>query len=230
MATVKRIVCLANSRKPGGRCVAGIELSKGERVGWVRPVSGRKGQEVWLSERRYEDKSDPRVLDVVKVPLREARPKNHQRENWLVDSSTYWEKVGRFGWKDLKSLADEPGPLWINGYSTQRGINDKVPLARISEVQDSLRLIRVDGLVLSVSTQTGFGKPRKRVHAEFMYAGEKYRLWVTDPEYEEEYKAKPNGDYKIGKSFLTVSLTEPFEDGCFKLVAAIIEHAELPKE
>jgi len=39
MATVKRIVCLANSRKPNGRCVAGVELSGGRPVAWIRPVS-----------------------------------------------------------------------------------------------------------------------------------------------------------------------------------------------
>ena len=32
MATVKRIVCLANSRKLSGRCVAGKELSSGRHV------------------------------------------------------------------------------------------------------------------------------------------------------------------------------------------------------
>ena len=33
MPTVKRIVCLANSRKLTGRCVAGKELLEGNRLG-----------------------------------------------------------------------------------------------------------------------------------------------------------------------------------------------------
>jgi hypothetical protein len=43
MATplVKRIVCLANSRKMSGRCLAGRELINGLPGGWVRPVSAR---------------------------------------------------------------------------------------------------------------------------------------------------------------------------------------------
>ena len=46
MPTVKRIVCLANSRKLHGRCVAGREWD-GDRVGpWLRPVSARAGQAV----------------------------------------------------------------------------------------------------------------------------------------------------------------------------------------
>jgi len=46
MATVKRLVCLANSRKLSGRCVAGRELSGGRPIGWVRPVSARENEEV----------------------------------------------------------------------------------------------------------------------------------------------------------------------------------------
>ncbi len=85
MATVKRIVCLANSRKLNGRCVAGVELSGGERVGWIRPVSAREHGEVSEYERQYEDGSDPRVLDIMDVPLLETLPKGCQQENWLLD-------------------------------------------------------------------------------------------------------------------------------------------------
>ena len=52
-----------------------------------------------------------------------------------------------------------------------------------------------------------------------------YHLWVTDPGYEREYLLKPDGDYEIGETFLTVSLGEPLNDYCYKLVAAIIERA-----
>ena len=88
MRGVKRVVCLANSRKLAGRCVAGRKWIDGRPGGWIRPVSNRENQEVSEYERQYEDGSDPRVLDIVDVPLLEPRPLDHQTENWLLDPIT----------------------------------------------------------------------------------------------------------------------------------------------
>ena len=95
MPIVKRIACLANSRKLGGRCVAGKEWLRGKAGPWVRPVSDRPDQDVSECERQYPDGSDPRVLDVIDVPLLKPRPKACQTENWLLDPNAYWEPAGR---------------------------------------------------------------------------------------------------------------------------------------
>jgi hypothetical protein len=230
VATVKRIVCLANSRKLNGRCVAGIEIDQGKRIGWVRPVSAREHEEVSEYERQYEDGSDPRLLDVIDVPLVAPKPKDYQQENWLLDPNAYWQRVERLTWDDLPTLADPPGPFWINGDSTYNGMNDRIALAHATALRSLLRLVRVDRLTLSVfKPGEAFGNTKRRVQGRFRHEGVDYHLWVTDPVYERAYLAKPDGDYSIGDSFITVSLGEPHNGYGYKLIAAIIERDGGPR-
>jgi len=222
--TVKRIVCLANSRKLSGRCVAGKEFA-GDHLGtWIRPVGAREHGEVSEYERQYEDGSDPRVLDIIDVPLLVPQPKDFQQENWLLDPDYYWVKAGRATWSDLNRLADRTEPLWIDGIHTYNGVSDKVPLTLAGSLRSSLRLLNIAKLDISVfKPGEAFGNPKRRVQGQFQHAGEEYRLWITDPVYERTFLAKPDGDYSLGESFLTVSLGEPHNDACYELIAAIIE-------
>lgn len=222
--SVKRIVCLANSRKLNGRCIAGIEVAQGERLGWIRPVSAREHEEVSEYERQYEDGSDPRLLDVIDVPLLAHRPKDYQQENWLLDPDSYWQRVKRLTWDDLPPLADPAGQLWVNGDSTYNGMHDRIALEQATGLLSSLRLVHVDRLTLSVfKPGEAFGDPKRRVQGRFTHAGVDYRLWVTDPIYERAYLARQDGDYGIGESFVVVSLGEPHKGYCYKLIAAILE-------
>lgn len=59
MIATKRIVCLANSRKLAGRCIAGREWSTAGAGDWVRPVSKREHGDVGEYERQYEDGTKP---------------------------------------------------------------------------------------------------------------------------------------------------------------------------
>lgn len=224
MPTVKQIVCLANSRKLSGRCIAGKEWSDGVHSRWIRPVSDREGEEVSEYERQYEDGSDPRLLDIIKIPLLEPKPKLHQRENWLLDPNFYWEKNGYLRWRDLAQLTDPAKPLWINGQHTSNGKNDRIPRLLASELDCSLRLVQIDGLTLSVfKPGEAFGNPKRRVQGRFYHDGIEYHLWVTDPVYERDYLARSDGKYRIDeKIFLTVSLGESFRDNYHKLIAAVI--------
>ncbi len=224
MPVVKRILCLANSRKLNGRCLAGKQFGGTAAGTWVRPVGAREHGEVSEYERQYEDGSDPRVLDLIDVPLIGPQPREFQQENWLLDPDHYWVKAGRATWSDLTRLADRTEPLWIDGIHTNNGLNDKIPLASVGSVRTSLRLLHVSTLGISVlKPGEAFGNPKRRVQGRFNYGGKEYRLWVTDPVYERVFLAKPDGDYRLGQSFLTVSLGEPYQDACYKLIVAIIE-------
>ena len=225
MTTIKRLVCLANSRKLSGRCIAGKELVDGRPAGWIRPVSAREHEEVSEDERQYGDGSDPRVLDIMNVAFLGPRPKGYQQENWLLEPGQCWARTGQATWGHLKRLADPVEALWINGYSTRNGLNDHVPLSLAGAISTSLRFIRVDLLKIAVCVPgEAFGDLKRKVQGHFSHDNTEYRLWVTDPTYERTYLAKPDGNYEIGECYLTISLGEPFKDACYKLIAAIIPH------
>ena len=174
-------------------------------------------------ERRYEDGSDPQVLDVIDVPVLEPLPTDYQTENWLLAPERSWEKVDRLTPADLPALTDPIAPLWIDGHHTHNGQNDKIPIAAIGSVTASLRLLHVDRLRIVVCTpDEAFGNNKRRVQGWFRHADREYALWVTDPDFERTYLANPNGAYDISECHLTISLGEPYHDACYKLIAAII--------
>ena len=222
---IKRIVCLANSRKPSGRCIAGKEIHSDGRPGaWVRPVSDRETGEVSEDERQYDDGSDPSVLDVIDVPVLDAQPSSFQRENWLLDPKYYWSRIRCMTRNELADFVDPATSLWVDGYSTYNGLNDRIPLDEANDLDSSLRLIRVGRLELVVA-QPGraFGDYRRRVQGRFTYGDVDYWLRVTDPVYERQYLSQPDGNYEIGESYLTVSLGESYQGYSYKLIAAVIE-------
>jgi len=224
MPTVKRLVCLANSRRPSGYCVAGKRMINGRAGRWVRPVSGRPSEGVSARESQYPDGTVPRVLDLMGVPLLEPKPKAYQTENWVIAPKSPWEFAGRITWNQLKTMTDSPTVLWINTSSTRSGLNDRVSLSDAAGLNGSLYLLQLPKLTLQVFAPGAlFNNPRRRVQAGFHYNGVEYRLKVTDPEIEEEYRGRPDGSYAVNACCVTVSLGEPHQDGfCYKLVAALV--------
>lgn len=228
MAVLKRIVCLANSRKRSGRCIAGKELMSLGYGSWIRPVSARPYEEVSEQERRYEDGGEPQLLDVIDVPLLHALPRSHQSENWLLDPHSRWVCAGRASADELCALADDPPGLWVNGHSTSSGLNDRVTVSDAEGLSNSLYLVRLDELKLRVfAPGAAFGNLRRRAQARFTSRQVPYWLWMTDPTMEQTYLAGPDGEFLLPECFATVSLGEPNDDGyCYKLVAAIIVPAD----
>ena len=216
----KRIICLANSRKLSGRCIAGREIS-GSRVGdWIRPVSGRVNEEISLYDRRLEDGSEPVLLDVLEIPMTEHRPHACQVENHLIADEYYWTKVDEFPRSSLRSLCEAPPTLWINGYRSYSGINDRIPEDEAANLTSSLVLIEPDQLVLCVER----GLRKLQVRAAFSFRRRTYNLTVTDPDIERNFLRQGEGRYKYDRPAVAcVSIGEPFEGYRYKLVASIID-------
>lgn len=224
MQYTKTIVCLANSRKPpSGRCIAGLEFDSHRFGDWVRPVSSRATREISEEEKRFENGRHPRVLDVLSIPMRAHAPESHQTENHEIDDGYYWQFRGVLGWKDLQLAVEQwHGPLWTNGDSTFNGINDQVADALLSRFQRSLHLIRPQNLKLKAGLdKPPQGKERRRVRADFDFAGHHYCLVVTDPVVEEHYLQHP-GEYSIRDAVMYVSLSDAWNGYAYKLAASII--------
>ena len=224
MPETKKIVCLANSRKHSGRCVAGKEVLAKGYGNWIRPVSARPSAEISEEERRYENGVLPEVLDIISIPMIGATPQLYQSENYVIDADYYWVKKGQLSWPDIKELVDKPAPLWTSNDSTYYGLNDRVKVDLAAKLPNSLRLIEPEDLTIRVVTEGGeFGNPRRRVRADFKHAGTSYSVIVTDPVAEKALLARPNAEYKPKDTYLCISLGEAHTDGsCYKLVATLI--------
>jgi hypothetical protein len=231
MAYIKRIVCLANSFKTGGSCIAGREvLGNGKYGGWIRPVSDRPTAEVTFREYKYRNNLSPKLLDIIDVPLLKAAPHNHQTENYVVDANSWWEKVDELPWDDLERLRERPTALWINSDRTSAGVFNCISLAEASTQDSSLMLLKKNTFVVEVASKTWDGKTTPTYRGVFKHRGIDYTLQLTDPIATSVFGAKGEGEYELNDVYLCISLTEPWKkdnNRCHKLVAAIIKNPPL---
>ncbi|TVM03357.1 MAG: hypothetical protein CV087_05685 [Candidatus Brocadia sp. WS118] len=217
------IICLANSRKHQGRCVAG-KTEDGKK--WIRPVS--EGDDEGLSQDHitYSDGNQVRVLDIIQIKLESTKPSVCHPENYLNSETTAWKKVGLYDVKKLDNICDHPSNLWL---VDER--QDRVPQAywKNSTIKSSLYLIKPSSFHLVREDYTyPNGNIKKKVRGVFAYNNTDYDFRVTDIEVEDKYLKKNVGKHslKCGHVYLCISLSEPFtgqDNACFKLVASVIQ-------
>ena len=250
-------VCLANSRKHGGRCVAGIRTDGG---GWVRLVSPAEGGTLTFFDYRIGERDEARPFDVIRAGVREYRPQPHQRENWVIDE-TPWELVQRPADRLRQDLVRSHvvfGPDLLGTTAVAIGYDELVrtagmnpaarqsdPAARQSDPaarqsgpaarysHESLAVVRPSRPVLAVD-RTARGRLRLRVRFSLRGAG--YDLMCTDPEWEAAAGNWRPGEHPwwqlapyAATPLLVISLTEPFGEGreCYKIVATVLPGPEI---
>lgn len=219
MAGTKTIVCFANSKKYTRRCIAGKELRGNMVGGWIRPVTNRTTCEVSLAEMSFKDGQTPQLLDLVRVPLLRHSPQSYQTENYLIDGGPYWAKSGALSVTQLLRFCDNPDQLWIDGYHSFNGCNDCVPLALAeTQLSSSLFLIRPSSLCVQVAPE----RQGRKVRVEFTFHQQRYKFALTDPLVEQHYLRGGDGTFPLDNRYLCVSLGEPYNGRCYKLVASII--------
>ncbi len=210
----KTLVVLANSCKHNGRCVAGKEVTHRRFGAWIRPTSNRPTGELSAFDQRLVSGGQPAVLDVVDVPLSRPAPAGFQAENVLIAPGAGWVRRGRLSWASLRQAVDACDTLWLNGYSSVAGCNDRVPGARLDALDSSLRLIGP----LCVDLHVTAGK----VRARFDYRRTVYNLSVTDPWIKAAYGPRMDGWFRLDQAFVCVSLAPVWHGYAYKLAAAII--------
>lgn len=213
------IVILASSRKHGGICLAGKRLG-GDVGRWVRPVSVRPGQAWTQRSLTILAGGVPQIGDQVELPLAQALPAGYQRENCSV-GFTRWRTLGRTTTAELARLVDTPPSLWLDGWHTVHGWNDRIPHAlALMHCQSSLALIRPDALRVRLHQHNC----KLGVRAEYDYRGERYDLPITDDAVCADWIERlAYGHDGMADALLCISLSQPYHDYCYKLVAGVIE-------
>lgn len=218
------MICLANSRKHGGHCVAGLRADGG---GWIRPVSSAPDGTLRPGDYCMAGGEHLHVLDHVRLFVRSPRPEPHQPENWLVGNRP-WELLRRPAARALLNLLPARVAAGPDLFGDCRRSMDCAQLA-CRPACASLCLVRPIDLAWRVAAGVSGGK---QARACFRLARVEYDLPLTDFEVAPRLFRLPLGSYNRSAAgilstddvLLTISLTEPFAGRCYKLVAAVVAH------
>ena len=215
-----QVICLANSRKRGDRCIAGIELSTGR---WVRPVTNLDDGRI-PSYIRLIQGNEPALLDILEIPLSETGPSfGFASENRLILPGM-WRLLGKV----------EPNELIKYTYNLHNQIlhNTKkyvlIPFLQSQPVErrQTLQLVHVSEFEVKNTERVRGGSSWKGtikgIGGEYLVDAN-----ITDPVFVEKLNA---GYRPKTPCFVTVSLSMPWrpsdwegEDPCWKLIASVIE-------
>lgn len=211
-----RLICLANSRRDGGRCVAGIDIDSGR---WIRPIPPRGGaipeEKTFLSGKLIAP------LDLIELQLdaptyaTRFQCENRPMQNWN------WRRAGRINAGDiLKYCIKDNIVLHGPGKTVEPAEMERLP----PEKWTSLELIHATNVTFQPDPRTTL---RWQARFSTIRPETTYCLTITDP----EATIRLNKKERIkSECILTISLTEPKEfkeygkpERCYKLVAAVIE-------
>jgi len=217
------LICFANSYKLDHRCIAGLRV---DGAGWIRPVTEREHGELEYRHYRLPDRSEPQMLDVIRVGLSNPQPLPHQPENWRIDGSG-WELIERPAPEEYApvvagSLSRDPFLFGNTGRS--------VPEAQFQQHPARESLVLVQPSDIRWRTEFNSYEQRNKARVMFRLQSLYYDLPLTDPFYVGPLKRLEVGDHRSSelgvpqdrKILFTISLGEPLDRICYKLVAAVV--------
>jgi len=219
----KQVICLAYSRKLGGSCFAGIEVTTRQ---WIRAIGNHQNGALADNDCFMQDEAGrfilPNILDVIEIDFSAAQPIPAQPENWKIAGSE-WKKLRQAGAED-RDLLDRSlarGPELIQGYEryvTKQEVEVRPP-------RSSLALVRPECLAWGPETDR---YRRSRYRGRFTVSGATYDLPLTDDQYAAKLAAGRPIDAASGV-LLTISLSDLYQETgrYYKLIAGVVEQASI---
>lgn len=211
-----RFVCLANSFKEGGRCLAGIELDANNNPRiingypkWIRPICNTPHGEV-----PNEIAVPYQILDIIEISNTEPKPELYQSENMLFDVDTI-SKIGTFNLNELPNICENKKYIFKTRYPS---LSEEV----IQELDYSLMLVKPDKWEVVEKVYEDRANPQQRM--VFSYNGFTYDFSITDPVFLRRFQTNPNFLNNITEVILSLSVGVKFPatNRYYKLVAGVI--------
>lgn len=225
----KYFVCLANSYKRGGRCIAGVEIVSDNNGGWM-PTRNEDGSPRWIrpmAKTTYGEipnyiAEGITILSLVKLTDVVLCPEDAHVEN------VFYARMEKCN----DEITLEPSVM--NNFidtahqSIFQNRGRAVSAEMLVGIHYSLMLIHPNRACAYIDENRGKSKNRMK----FSYYGAEYDFPITDPTFIERLKKNPEGYLSINDVYLTISLGLEFEGWHHKLVAGVIipNTTEFPKE
>lgn len=213
-----KIVCLANSYKEGGRCIAGIQLSENNQPVfsnglpvWIRPISRHVCGEI---DTRLV--SGIKIFDVLNIDVTGTPPVNDcQTENRYYNENTL-RVMGSMPKLNFDLLCDNRSPVFGNRGKALRS-------DMIRTISHSLVLIKT--VRFNVFERRYEDNPGNvQIRLKFLFNNINYDFPITDPEFLDKYKVNKNIFENVNTLYLVLSLGICWMNWHYKLVTTIIPH------
>jgi len=209
-------ICLANSKKFGERCIAGIEVKKTikayqpiEKEGkpkWLRPISehhhGAVGEDLV---------GDINLMDIIEIDVEEFCPSGYQSENVTFKPSSIKNVENiRLSDKNLDRLID------MDQYNLFGNRGKAVSYEVIDSVGHSLTLVKVEDFQINRKETDG------QLRIDFEFNHDRYDLPITDIDFVNKYNKDENLLENANCVYLTISLGVYHNGWHSKLIAGVI--------
>ena len=210
-----KFVCLANSFKEGGRCMAGFELDaknnpvfEKAKPKWIRPVCNTAHGEI-----PTEMVANFKLLDIIEIDILEKQPQSYQSEN-VIFNETSLRICGSFKREELSKLCNNVSVIFGN-------FDKAVSLDEIDDLNHSLLFLCLKEFEV-VNKVYEDKKDRPQTRLIFNHHGNEYDFPITDPSFLHRFKVRPDLIKQKNEIYVCSSLGILWKNSFYKLIAGII--------